>query len=1122
MDYQHDEDDLLRTVALRNARTIQQARQRAERELLDAKESLRQTSEQLANILESITDGLVVLDGEWRITYLNARAEVILSPIQISSVLIGTVLWVEFSDLLGTPVEENYRRAARERVTVQFEFFYPTLETWFDVRVYPSKDGLSVYFQDIGQRKRAEEALRVSEELLRATFDQAAVGIAVAGLDGTFVEMNDKFCSILGYSRSELCTMTFTQLTHPDDLKLTKEYMQRLLAGKLKDHTVEKRYLRKNGQRVWSLTTVTLQKDVTGKPIRYIGVIEDITQRRQTEIERTQLTSVLDKSLNEIFMFDTETLLFQYVNQGALRNLGYTAEAMRAMTPYDIKPEYTEADFRATIQPLLLGNEEKLVFNTIHRRVDGSDYPVEVHLQCSSDLGERIFVAVILDITQRKKAEDALRRSEQELRTLADSMPQLSWMADADGHIFWYNQRWYEYTGTCLADMQGWGWQSVHNPEILPQVLERWKHSLSTGEAFEMEYPIRGADGVFRWFLTRVHPLQNVEGRVLRWFGTNTDVDQVRRMHEALKDEGRILEILNRTGTIMSSNLELETLVQSVTDAATQLTGANFGAFFQNVVNQNGESLILYTLSGAPREAFENFGLPRNTPIFGPTFCGEGVIRSADITKDPRYGTLAPHYGMPPGHLPVCSYLAVPVVSRSGEVIGGLFFGHRDADMFTDRHERIVVGMAGQAAIAIDNARMYEKAQLAADEREILLESERAARQEVERTSEMKDEFLANLSHELRTPLSAIVGWTQVLRMHNTENEVLQQGLEVIERNARVQTQLIEDLLDTSRITSGKVRLDIQPVAPLTFIEAAIETVRPAANAKGIRIEKLLDPTAGPISGDPSRLQQVVWNLLSNAIKFTPRDGKVQVLLERVNSHIEISVADTGIGIKPDFLMYAFERFRQADATSTRRFGGLGLGLSIVKNLVELHGGNVYAQSPGEGLGATFSVHLPVSVVLRHTEISERSHPRSTSNNVIEVELANLAGLKILVVDDEPDARVLVKHVLSNCDAEVITAGNAAEALMLIERDRPNILISDIGMPDVDGYELLKQVRQLGQARGGRIPAIALTAFARTEDRTRALRAGFIIHISKPVDPLELVATVATVAGRAGGREADT
>jgi CheY-like chemotaxis protein len=344
----------------------------------------------------------------------------------------------------------------------------------------------------------------------------------------------------------------------------------------------------------------------------------------------------------------------------------------------------------------------------------------------------------------------------------------------------------------------------------------------------------------------------------------------------------------------------------------------------------------------------------------------------------------------------------------------------------------------------------------------------------------------------------------------------VRQGLETIERNARVQTQLIEDLLDMSRITSGKVRLDVQPVDPISFIEAAVEAVRPAADAKGIRLEKILDPAAGPISGDPQRLQQVIWNLLSNAIKFTPKDGRVQVLLQRVDSHIEVSVADTGIGITPAFLAHAFERFRQADSSSARRHGGLGLGLSIVKQLVELHGGTVRVKSLGEGCGTVFIVHLPLTAVHRRPDDGERLPPQTPNALSSDFRVSDLSGIKVLVVDDEADARDLFKRVLADCGADVLTVATAGEALRVLERERPHVLLSDIGMPDVDGFELLRRVRALGQARGGRLPAIALTAFARSEDRTRALRAGFLVHVSKPVEPSELVATVAAVAGRTG------
>jgi len=292
--------------------------------------------------------------------------------------------------------------------------------------------------------------------------------------------------------------------------------------------------------------------------------------------------------------------------------------------------------------------------------------------------------------------------------------------------------------------------------------------------------------------------------------------------------------------------------------------------------------------------------------------------------------------------------------------------------------------------------------------------------------------------------------------------------------------------------------------------------VRPAADAKSISLEKLLDPAVGAVAGDPSRLQQVVWNLLSNAIKFTPKDGKVQVGLQRVASHVEICVSDTGIGIKPEFLAHVFERFRQADASTTRRYGGLGLGLSIVKQLVELHGGTVHARSAGEGQGATFIVHLPIPVMTRSAPNEPRRHPQKEKVLAGEFRALDLSGIKVLVVDDEADARDLIKRVLVECDAEVITAGTAAEALRLVDSDRPDVLVSDIGMPDVDGYELMRRLRALHGGAGIRLPAIALTAFARSEDRTRALRAGFLVHVAKPVEPSELIATVASVVGRAG------
>ncbi len=395
------------------------------------------------------------------------------------------------------------------------------------------------------------------------------------------------------------------------------------------------------------------------------------------------------------------------------------------------------------------------------------------------------------------------------------------------------------------------------------------------------------------------------------------------------------------------------------------------------------------------------------------------------------------------------------------------------------------------------------------------LETERAARAQAEHASRMKDEFLATLSHELRTPLNAILGWSQILRNDPSAEDIVQ-GVAVIERNARAQTQIIEDLLDMSRIISGKVRLDVQRIDLKPVVEAAIDTVRAAADAKSIRLQTVLDPLARPVSGDPNRLQQVFWNLLTNAIKFTPKEGRVQIVLERVNSHLEVSVSDSGEGISPEFLPHVFDRFRQADASTSRRHGGLGLGLAIVKQLTELHGGTVRVKSSGLGQGTTFTVLLPLSAIhLEPAPEEERRHPRGAHDaGPAPLPHLKLAGVKVLAVDDEPDARELVRRLLDGCEAIVRTAGSVAEALAMIQAEAPDVLVSDIGMPGQDGYALIRQVRALGATHGGNVPAVALTAYARSEDRMKAILAGFQMHVAKPVEGAELLTVVASLAGR--------
>jgi PAS domain S-box-containing protein len=625
------------------------------------------------------------------------------------------------------------------------------------------------------------------------------------------------------------------------------------------------------------------------------------------------LASILSFARDAIISTDAEGKIVSW-NRAAEQLFGYPEHEAQGETADLLVSEAERERLRELIEELR-GDSSGTTAEFSARRADRAAFDVEMSVAPVRDEAGRQTGAVIIahDITERKQAEE-------QLRTLANAIPQLAWMAHPDGHIFWYNRRWYEYTGTTPEQMEGWGWQSVHDPEVLPHVIERWKTSLETGGPFEMEFPLKGADGRFRSFLTRVTPHTDGRGRVVRWFGTNTDVEELRR-----------------------------------------------------------------------------------------------ALRQA------------------------------------------------------------------------------------------------------EESNRLKDEFLATVSHELRTPLTAVLGWAHLLRSGQLDEESSARALETIDRNARAQNRMIEELLDVSRIITGKLRLDVRPVDLPLVVEEAVESVRPAADAKAVRLQLVLDPRAGPVSGDPDRLQQVIWNLLSNAVKFTHKGGRVQVRLERINSHVELTVSDTGQGIETEFLPFVFDRFRQADMTKRRAHGGLGLGLAIARHLVELHGGAVSAASGGPGRGATFTVTLPLLVVRAEAGAAERRHPTAVESLPYESGPA-LDGLRVLVVDDEPDTRELLAAVLKGRGAAVTLAASAGEALEALERETPHVLVSDIGMPGEDGYDLIRRVRALPPERGGNVPAAALTAYAREDDRIRALLAGFQIHIPKPVNPAELAAVVATLAGGAKPR----
>lgn len=474
------------------------------------------------------------------------------------------------------------------------------------------------------------------------------------------------------------------------------------------------------------------------------------------------------------------------------------------------------------------------------------------------------------------------------------------------------------------------------------------------------------------------------------------------------------------------------------------------------------------------------------------------------------------------------SFLGAPIFTASG-VCGWIYLINKlDADDFTEADERLAATLATQVAIAYENARLYSEAQQHADELQLevserkqaeeqraeLLIREQAARAEAELANRTKDEFLATLSHELRTPLSAILGWSHLVRTGKLDEAQMSRAFETIERNARSQSQLIDDLLDVSRIITGKLEIELEQLDLCAVVEASIEAMRPAFEAKNVMFEVEIKTPDCLIEGDANRLQQIFWNLFSNAVKFTPAEGQVRVTVEQSGRQVSISVSDTGIGINSEFIPYIFDRFRQADGSTTRNHGGLGLGLAIVRHLVELHHGSVNVKSAGKDKGSTFTVHLPLAAIAAPLEKVQTIECEVEGNGQPFGGSQILAGVRVLVVDDEADARELVSTILVRCGGEVRCSDSAADALQVFKEWEPDVLVSDIGMPVEDGYTLIKKLRKLRSRRAKEIPAVALTAYVSSTDRDRALSAGFQAHLAKPIEPKALVRLIAEATGR--------
>jgi PAS domain S-box-containing protein len=671
---------------------------------------------------------------------------------------------------------------------------------------------------------------------------------------------------------------------------------------------------------------------------------------------------------------------------------------------------------------------------------------------------------------EAKKAinSDDLLQSEERFRLLVESVRDYAiFMLDPGGRVLTWNAGAERFKGYRAHEIIGQHFSRFYPPDMLARGLP--EHELrvaaETGVFEDEGWRVR-KDGSLFWANVVITAVRNAEGRLVGFAKVTRDLTQ-RRAHE---------EELRR------SEERFRLLVEGVNEYAIFMLDPNGKIATWNV---GAERIKGYTAS----------------EIIGQHF---SIFYPADA-RESRW----PEYEL-------------QVAAERGSFVDIGWRLRKDGTRFwanvTITALRNDTGhLLGYAKLTRDltETKRVEEMELANQQREEMLDAERSARMAAQRATRVKDEFLATLSHELRTPLSAILGWTQVLLKGGSDKGPAAQkrAIEVIDRSARVQVRLIDDLLDMSRIMTGKIPLDFHPISFVSVVEAAVESARPSADAKGIRLKAILSSSHDIVSADSNRLQQVVWNLLTNAIKFTPKGGQVQVLLQRADSHLELSVSDTGIGIPASYLPHVFDRFSQRDSSTTRSYGGLGLGLAICKQLVELHGGSIRAASQGEGAGATFFVELPVSILQPHDQRLPRTHPTAETDSGEILSLPRLEGVHVFIVDDEADARDLLRTVLEDHGAKVTSFGSAEDTLATLKTTKPTVLVCDVGMPKMDGYQLIRTLRAT-ESRDARVPALALTAFARSEDRKRSLVAGYQAHMAKPFDVGELILVIADLVGR--------
>lgn len=1018
-------------------------------------------------------------------------------------------IWSEIWDIVGPQAEAVLQRGEstwNERVHLAMQRSGYEEDTYFTWSYSPIRDhdgkiaGLfcacteeTHHVRAEAERDRFETALRESEDHFRHSVELNPSIPWTADASGAILDFSQKWLDITGMTREQAMEAGWVNVMHHDELEMVKEvYTRAITTGEPYD--LEHRLRHPDGSYRWMRARAFPRRDVTGKIIRWYGTVEDIHRRKTIEEALIRSTERLELAQRaaRIGVYDWNVQTGQVVwTEQEERLFGLepgTFNGHISGWANSVHPEDRESA-NQMLRDAMAAHENEIDFAFRIVRPDGEVRWIEGRGRFFYDAaGQPLrMVGVNIDTTDRRRSEAEIKEARQRYRAVFEATRDAMIIYTPQGTIVEANPAACRTYGYSYEQLIGVHAPDAIHPDARP-MFEEFLKTTSAGGDFHGETVDRRADGTS-------FPIE-VVGNRLEYNSSPHLMAVVRDITERKRALDR-LSRLHAVSAALSEALTTADVSRVAVEQGISALGATAGSL--TLLSEDGLWLEMAGSMGYPTEVMEpwqRFPLTAPVPITDAVRTGEPVYLASIEDRIGRYPALKNVTARKETVASACIPLKI-----GSAAVGVLALSFDHAMEFSVEDQEFMLSLARQCAQSLERARLFE--------------AEQVARANAEQASRVKDEFLATLSHELRTPLNAILGWSQIIRRGPGLSDDLAQGLEVIERNARAQSQIIEELLDMSRIISGKVRLDLQKMELAEVVRLAVETARPTADAKSVRLQAVIDPPASAnMSGDPNRLQQVLWNLIANAIKFTPRHGRVQVTLQRVNSHLEVAVTDTGEGIDPEFIPFVFDRFRQANATITRRHGGLGLGLSIAKQLVELHGGSIRASSDGIGQGSTFTVSLPLSVLQQEPDRVVDGRPRrATPAPPPAVEARSLAGLRVLVVDDDADARSLVKRLLEESRAEVTTASTVEEAMQRLQNQPPDVLVSDIGMPNEDGYTLIRKVRALN-SDVSKVPAVALTAYARAEDRIKAIRAGYQMHVVKPVEPIELLTVVASLAGR--------